>query len=91
MNLYISVLGGDLNAIENLIDSAIGEYLISPASSYDTQQDLIVVATRDDDIDILVNYIWKWLPYKYKKSHDVRFYRGVPPGQGMRLVDHILW
>lgn len=91
MRLYISVLGGDLNKIENLIDCAIGEFLISQATSYWGEGDLVVVETGESDVDKLVDYIWKWLPYKYKKSHDIRFYRGVPPGQGMRLVDHILW
>lgn len=92
MTLYISVYGGDEDIIMNLIESAIGEFVVNQRTTYSNDHGLITIDNlKIEEPSRLVDYIWKWLTPRYKREHDVRFHRGAKPNPNMLLVEHMLW
>ena len=92
MTSYISVYGGDEDIIMNLIESAIGEYVVNQRTTYSNDHGLITVdELKQEEPSRLVHYIWKWLIPRYKMEHDVRFHKGVKPNPNMLLIERMLW
>ena len=92
--LIISCHGNTRNAVEDLINSAIGEYLVDKALYYEwSESDLqFTVHCKDKNEKYnLVDYIYTWLNDKDRKH--VKFFNGhvsKDSAQQKKVLDYIL-